>query len=358
VSDLTKADLHSHTYYSLLRVPKLRGIHLVQDSALSPKLLVKIARRKKLGAIALTDHNNMNGIKPFLHYASKYNDIIPIIGQEVTKYDHKRQGWAHILVYGLRKIPWTIRFKPLPEFLDYLDENNAVYALAHPFDLSQSAPAGGYDRQTLNINFSVLKKFRMIETINGLQPKRHNYLAQIIARELQIPGIAGGDSHQPKMIGRCFTYVEGSTETEILEYLRKVKKNPSNYILRLKGTGSDIRTWERWVYYLFNNLDYNISYDIYRHLNPDAPNKRLDPVYEYLYSSSPMYLKILTKAAIPYIYTAMIAGTKIWIPRMRKNTYNKELGILRSLVDFQVMNENYRAPPVEFPNSEKDLSLL
>ena len=358
MSDLIKADLHSHTYYSLLRVPKLRGIHLVQDSSLSPKLLVKIARRKKLGAIALTDHNNMNGIKPFLHYASKFNDIIPIIGQEVTKYDHKRRGWAHVLVYGLRHIPWNIRFKPLPEFIDYLDENNAVYALAHPFDLSQSAPAGGYNRQTLNINFKVLRKFRMVETINGLQPKRHDYLAQIIARELQIPGIAGGDSHHPKMIGRCFTYVEGSNETEILEYLRKVKKNPSNYILRLRGTGSDIRTWEKWFYYLFNNLDYNLSYDIYRHLNPDAPNKKLDPVYDYLYYDSPMFLKILTKAAIPYLYAGLIAGTKILVPRMRKNTYNKELGILRSLVDFQVMNENYRGPPVEFPNSETDFSLL
>ncbi|MHA2055835.1 MAG: PHP domain-containing protein [Candidatus Hodarchaeales archaeon] len=358
MSDLTRADLHSHSYYSLLRVPKLRGIHLVQDSALSPKLLVKIARRKKLGAIALTDHNNMNGMKPFLHYASKFNDIIPIVGQEVTKYDQNRQGWAHVLVYGLKKIPWNIRFKPLPEFLDYLNDNNAVYALAHPFDLSQSAPAGGYDRQTLKINFSVLKEFRMVETINGLQPKRHNYLAQIIARELQIPGIAGGDSHQPKMVGRCFTYVEGSTEDEILEYLRKVKKTPSNHILRLRGKGSDSRTWEKWFYYLFNNLDYNISYDIYRHLNPDAPNKKLDPVYDHLYYDSPMFLKILVKAAIPYIYAGLIAGTKIWVPRMRKNTYNRELGILRSIVDFQVMNKDYRAPPVEFPNSEKDLSTL
>jgi predicted metal-dependent phosphoesterase TrpH len=319
---------------------------------------VKIARRKKLGAIALTDHNNMNGMKPFLHYASKFNDIIPIVGQEVTKYDQNRQGWAHVLVYGLKKIPWNIRFKPLPEFLDYLNDNNAVYALAHPFDLSQSAPAGGYDRQTLKINFSVLKEFRMVETINGLQPKRHNYLAQIIARELQIPGIAGGDSHQPKMVGRCFTYVEGSTEDEILEYLRKVKKTPSNHILRLRGKGSDSRTWEKWFYYLFNNLDYNISYDIYRHLNPDAPNKKLDPVYDHLYYDSPMFLKILVKAAIPYIYAGLIAGTKIWVPRMRKNTYNRELGILRSIVDFQVMNKDYRAPPVEFPNSEKDLSTL
>ena len=144
MKDLTKVDFHSHTYYSLLRVPKLRGKHFFQDSAISPKLLVKVARRRKLGGIALTDHDNMRGIKPFLDYASKFNDITPIVGQEITKYDQKGKGWAHILTYGMREIPKKLRFRPLTEFLDYLDDNNAVYVLAHPFDLSQSAPAGGY----------------------------------------------------------------------------------------------------------------------------------------------------------------------------------------------------------------------
>ena len=135
----------------------------------------------------------------------------------------------------------------------------------------------------------------MIEIINGLQPKRHNYLAQIISRELGIPGIAGGDSHQPKMIGRCYTYTEGTTEDEILEYLRKVKKSPQNYQVRTKGTGSTFYTWEQWIYYLFVNLQFNIHYDIYRHLNPEAPQKILNPVYDKLYFNSPMIAKILMK---------------------------------------------------------------
>ena len=355
MSDLTKVDFHSHTYYSLLRIPRMKGIHFFQDSAISPKLLVKVARRRKLGAIALTDHDNMNGIKPFLHYASKFGDIVPIVGQEVSKYDHDRKIWAHVLVYGLRKIPWEIRFKPLPEFLDYLDDNNAVYVLAHPFDLSQSAPAGGYDSKSHKINLSVLKRFRMVEIINGLQPKRHNYLAQIISRDLGIPGIAGGDSHQPKMIGRCYTYTEGTTEEEILEYLRKVKKSPKNYQIRTKGTGSTLYTWDQWLYYLYVSLHFNIHYDIYRHLNPDAPQKILDPVYDKLYFHTPMFSKILVKAAIPYLYTALQLGMKIWIPRMYKKTDKKELRILRSLIDNQALYENGEHLPVDTPYVEEEL---
>ena len=339
MNDLTRVDFHSHTFYSLLRVPKLKGAHFFQDSALSPKLLVKIAR-KKVDAIALTDHDNMNGIDSFLHYASKYKDIIPIVGQEVTKFDQKRRAWAHILAYGAKKIPWDIRFKPLPEFLDYLDENNIIYVLAHPFDLSQSAPAGGYWPKTHTINIPALKRLGMVEIINGLQPKRHNYLTQLISRDLGLPGIAGGDSHQPEMVGRCYTNVEGTTEDEILEYLRKVKKSPSKYQVKTKGTGATFHTWEQWMHYLVVNLEFNVRYDIYRHLNPDINHKTINPVYDFLYYQTPMFSKILVQAAIPYLNTALKAGLKILVPRMQKRADKKELRILRSLIDHQAITEN------------------
>ena len=356
MSDLTKADLHAHTYYSLLRIPKLRGIHFFQDSALSPKLLVKIARRQKLDAIALTDHDNMNGIKSFVKYAAKFPDITPIIGQEITKRDQNRKSWAHVLTYGLESIPWDIRFKPLPEFLDYLDDHNALYVLAHPFDLSQSAPAGGYNRKTMNINFSILKRFRMVETVNGLQPKRHNYLAQIVARALGLPGIAGGDSHQPNMIGRCYTYVEGTTQEEILEYLHAVKKSPKKYKLQTHGTGGSTQIWADWFSFLLHNLEYNLRYDIILHLNPDSKVGARNPVYEKLFFNFPMAPKIIVRAGLPYIRGALLAGLKIWAPRMDKRARQKETHILKSLIDNQAIFENRDITPLDLPLSKKEIS--
>ncbi|MFX0086014.1 MAG: PHP domain-containing protein [Candidatus Hodarchaeota archaeon] len=358
-NDLTKVDLHSHTYYSMLRIPKLRGNQsFFQDSSLSPKLLVKLARRKNLDAIALTDHDNMNGVKPFLCYAQKYKDIVPIVGQEVTKYDQKKRDWAHVLTYGLNEIPWKIRFQPLPEFLDHLDDNNAVYILAHPFDLSQSAPAGGYDQNTYEVNFSILKRFRMIEVVNGLQPKRHNYLAQIIARELGLPGVAGGDNHHQRMVGRCFTYVEGSTEEEILEYLRKVKKTPRNYNVHTQGSGSTPKIWNEWSFYLLSNLENNLRYDIYRHLNLDKGLPTINPVYDKLYYHLPLIPKILIQAALPYVFWALLAGLKIWGPIMLKNTQKKEVKVLKSLIYQQATQENQDHFPLDLPFSEEDFTFF
>lgn len=63
------ADLHVHTYHS--------------DSTLSPKEVVDIARRKDIAAIAITDHDCMDGIGEAADYAEKYGvEIIP--GVELT----------------------------------------------------------------------------------------------------------------------------------------------------------------------------------------------------------------------------------------------------------------------------------
>lgn len=358
MDDLIKVDFHSHSYYSVLRVPILRSNRLFQDSTISPKLLIKIARKRNLGAIALTDHDNMNGIKPFLNYASKFDDIIPIVGQEITKYNQKRQVWAHVLAYGLRKIPWKIRFQPLPEFLDYLDDNNAVYVLAHPFDLSGSAPAGGFHPKTYEINISVLKRFRMIETINGLQSKRFNLITQFIARNLGIPGIAGGDSHNPKMIGKCYTYIEGTTEEEILEYLHQVKKSPEKYPLSTFGKGATSQTWAECFFYLMLNLSYDLQFDINRHLNPQSQETSRNPVFDKLYSDIPIYLKILAQAGIPYIYWALLAFLKIWVPRMGKEAQEKEKKLLKSLIDYQSAYEKLEINTLEIPLSEDEFTLL
>ncbi|MHA1996073.1 MAG: hypothetical protein ACW97Z_16170, partial [Candidatus Hodarchaeales archaeon] len=147
-------------------------------------------------------------------------------------------------------------------------------------------------------------------------------------------------------------------EDDILDFLHKVKKSPSKYQVRLKGTGSTYKIWEDWFRYLFVNLDYNIQYDIHRHLNPDSEKKIKNPVYDNLYFNTPMLSKILVRAAIPYIHTALRAGLKIWVPRMRKQTLKKELKILHSLVNFHAMHEHQIPLPLELSYLEDDLSVL
>ncbi|MFH1714884.1 MAG: PHP domain-containing protein [Elusimicrobiota bacterium] len=81
---MEKIDLHIHSYYS--------------DGLLSPERIVKLAKGKGLSAIALTDHDTIQGIGEILDYA-KANKIEIIPGVELSAYDSNDQNEVHILGY-------------------------------------------------------------------------------------------------------------------------------------------------------------------------------------------------------------------------------------------------------------------
>lgn len=74
------ADLHTHTYYS--------------DGLLSPEELVKEAALRGLAAVAITDHDSIDGIDEAMDAASFYHiEVIP--GVELTAYEGRIE--VHIL---------------------------------------------------------------------------------------------------------------------------------------------------------------------------------------------------------------------------------------------------------------------
>ncbi len=84
--------LHVHTQYSILD-----GFSAI------PKLF-KRASQLGMGALAITDHGNMYGVKEFLKVAGKYPDIKPIIGCEIyvtRHYDHRLKDNDHRKYYHL-----------------------------------------------------------------------------------------------------------------------------------------------------------------------------------------------------------------------------------------------------------------
>ncbi len=81
---MLKADLHIHTYYS-------------GDSNLKPEVILEEARKKKLDAVGIIDHNTVKGALETGVFAEKNaNDIVVLIGQEVLT----KQG--EIVVFGLK----------------------------------------------------------------------------------------------------------------------------------------------------------------------------------------------------------------------------------------------------------------
>lgn len=82
-NEMTKfADLHVHTNYS--------------DSTFSPEEVIKYAKEKSLAAIAICDHDSIDGIAPCREYASKAGiEIVPGIEMSAEKVDAE----IHILGY-------------------------------------------------------------------------------------------------------------------------------------------------------------------------------------------------------------------------------------------------------------------
>ena len=82
---LEKGDFHMHSICS--------------DGNLSPAEIVKYAKKRKVDIIALTDHNNVNGLDEAI-YEGKKNNVVVIPGVELsTKYKSNRVheiGRAHV----------------------------------------------------------------------------------------------------------------------------------------------------------------------------------------------------------------------------------------------------------------------
>jgi predicted metal-dependent phosphoesterase TrpH len=97
-----RADLHLHTTYS--------------DGSYTPKQIVDLARRSGLAAIAITDHDTLDGIVPAQKTAGTNLEIVP--GVEITAEYRGRE--LHLLGYFVR-----IDHEPLLEALHKLRAHRA-----------------------------------------------------------------------------------------------------------------------------------------------------------------------------------------------------------------------------------------
>ena len=159
---------------------------------ISPKDLVKVAKKRDLDGLAVCDHNTTAGIKEVKRENKKFGlDIIP--GEEVTT------EFGHVLVYYVQEeIPKCNFF----ELLDVASAQDAIVVIAHPFRFPPN----------LNFGYSLrklVKKIDGVEVINGRNFWFANIKARRTAEELGFPMTGGSDGHTRMEIGRVFTVFEG-----------------------------------------------------------------------------------------------------------------------------------------------------
>ncbi len=207
---LIDVDLHMHTDHS-------------NDCATPVEVLLAEAKTRGLGAIAVTDHNEISGA---LDARAKANGIKVIVGEEVKTAE---QGEV-IGLFIEDKIP---RGMTLQETIAEIKRQGGLVYVPHPFDRMHSVP----DYEHL---LAVIDDVDAIEVFNPrIAISEFNEEAVRFAAKYRIPAGAGSDAHVPQGLGSVRIRMRDfDGPEEFLQSLRDadIIRNPASllYVQALK----------------------------------------------------------------------------------------------------------------------------
>ena len=160
------------------------------DCLSDPVDLLKAAKRKGIGRIALTDHNRL-GVA--LEMAKEFpEEIIP--GEEVKT----REGVDLIGLYLSEEIP---KGTGLKETCQIIKDQGGISYLPHPYARGK----GGSGRYADEMGRIV----DVVEVFNSrLHPIKRNILAEELADEYSKLRGAGSDAHTVSEVGRAYVELE------------------------------------------------------------------------------------------------------------------------------------------------------
>jgi predicted metal-dependent phosphoesterase TrpH/glycosyltransferase involved in cell wall biosynthesis len=174
---LIDVDLHMHTNHS-------------PDCATPVETLLETARQRGLGAIAVTDHNEITGALEARELANRDGDGVPkvIVSEEVKTAD---QGEV-IALFVEEKIE---RGMTLPETIAEIRRQGGLVYVPHPFDRMHTV-AGYEDLLTIVAEIDAIEVFNAKVAYSGF-----NEEAARFAEKYRIVAGAGSDSHVAQGLG-------------------------------------------------------------------------------------------------------------------------------------------------------------
>ncbi|AKJ39835.1 PHP domain-containing protein [Methanosarcina barkeri] len=176
-------DLHVHSLYS-------------KDSLLKPDEIIKISESKGIDAIAITDHNTIfGGLKA---KSIVQDSVMVIVGSEI------KTDFGDLIGLFLNE---EIKSRVFLDVVDEIKEQDGIVVLPHPY------------RRKRFPTIEMLKNVNVIEGINGRTSDELNSKAQSLAKKLNIPSVAGSDSHFSFELGNLINCIRVSYCEE--EELRK-----------------------------------------------------------------------------------------------------------------------------------------
>lgn len=205
-------DLHIHSKYSY-------------DSSSNIDTIIKVAKRKGLSGVAITDHGTIQG---GLVAKERNNDdeFTVIVGSET------KTEFGDILGLFLKHEITSHKFT---EVCKEIKAQGALVILAHPYRKGRVVPE------------DLLKHIDYIEGFNARSPKSLNLSAQRLAERHKIPIVAGSDAHLPFEIGRGVTIIKGGVKRLLSSGgAISVEGRESNYYL-VHGLSILMEKLKRWT---------------------------------------------------------------------------------------------------------------
>ncbi len=199
---LVNVDLHIHTNYS-------------PCASLALQRIEKIALRRGLNCIAITDHNTIDGA---LELQSLAKHIRVIVGEEIKTLE------GEIIGYFLKeRIPPALSVR---ETIKEIRRQGGLVSIPHPFDAFRTS------RITRAALEQIISEVDMIEVFNSrdLLQKVDNVFIEEWKRNGVVP-VVGSDAHQGWEIGKSYVIMEDfTTPQEFLSSIRTAqlisKKSP------------------------------------------------------------------------------------------------------------------------------------
>jgi len=182
---MIKIDLHVHSKYSY-------------DCYLEPKIIIKIAKKRNLDGISITDHNSLKGSKEAKEIAK---DFLIIDGSEI------KTTIGEIIGYGIQEE--INSGQSIYETIDEIHEQGGIAIAPHPFDMFRR-----YNGKNIVKGIDGIEIFNSRCILNFF-----NYKAVKKAKELNLPMIAGSDAHTTEEIGKAFTLFDSNSD--IIKMIRK-----------------------------------------------------------------------------------------------------------------------------------------
>jgi hypothetical protein len=175
------------------------------DSSISPNQLLAGLHEAGINAVAITDHDSMEGYRRIKHN-SAFKDLLIVPGIEVST------EAGDLIVLGLEDPPV---FRNPVMLVESVHRAGGLVLAPHPFDTSRKSVGTLIDK--LGVDF--------VEVFNGRCGANANKEAREFASAIGLPAVGGSDAHHKEEIGSVVNVLECDKTVEgVLKGLKKGAK--------------------------------------------------------------------------------------------------------------------------------------